>query len=159
MMSIIRWHGQPLTQAPLTKTGILSLEFAKTKQQATTISSSWKNERVHYTAIVNTSIDFIFIFFYSLFLFAACYRFSLQQTGVMKKISQIIALFGLTAGLLDCVENYFLLKMLSFTISNTEAAFTFWIASIKFILAAIAVIWILIQLLLLLLPKPKTISS
>ncbi len=155
----MRWHGQPLTQTSLTKTGILSLEFAKTKQQANAITTSWKNKDVHYTAIVNTSIDFLFIFFYSLFLFACCYWLVLKQTGVMKKISHTIALFGLTAGLLDCVENYFLLKMLAFTISDAEAAFTFWIAAIKFILAAIAVIWIFIQLLLLLVTKPKTLSS
>lgn len=155
----MRWHGKPLTQNPLTKTGILSLEFAKTKQQADIIATSWKNERVHYTAIVNTSVDFIFIFFYSLFLFACCYWFSLKQTGIVKKLSQTIALLGLTAGLLDCVENYFLLKMLSFTISNFETAFTFWIAAVKFSLAALAVIWILIQPALLLFPKPKTLSS
>lgn len=155
----MRWHGKPLTQTALSKTGILSLEFAKTKQQADAITATWKNKNVHYTAIVNTSIDFIFIFFYSLYLFAACYWFSLKQTGVMKKISQTIALFGLTAGLLDCVENYFLLKMLSFTISNTETAFTFGAASVKFLLAAVAVIWILIQLFFLLIPKPKTLTS
>lgn len=155
----MRRHGKPLTQTALSKTGILSLEFAKTKQQVDAITATWKNKNVHYSAIVNTSIDFIFIFFYSLFLFAACHWFSLKQTGVMRKISQTIALFGLTAGLLDCVENYFLLKMLSFTISNTEAAFTFWIATVKFILAAIAVIWILIQLFFLLIHKPKTLTS
>lgn len=159
MMSVMRWHGKPLTQSPLTKAGILSLEFAKTKQQSDAITTTWKDKQVHYTAIVNTSIDFVFIFFYSLFLFAASYWFSLKQKGIMKKLSQSIALFGLTAGLLDTIENYFLLKMLAFTASDAETVFTFWIAAIKFLLAAIAVVWILLQLLLLLIPKPKTFSS
>lgn len=159
MMSVMRWHGNALSQSPRTKAGILSLEFAKTKQQSDAITTTWKDKQVHYTAIVNTSIDFVFIFFYSLFLFAASYWFSLKQKGIMKKLSQSIALFGLTAGLLDSVENYFLLKMLANTASNAEIHFTFWTASIKFVLAAIAVLWILLQLLFLLIPKPKTLSS
>lgn len=155
MMSVMRWQGNALSESPRTKAGILSLEFAKTKQQSDAITTNWKNKQVHYTAIVNTSVDFVFIFFYSLFLFAASYWFSLRQKGSMKKLSQKIALFGLTAGLLDCVENYFLLKMLKYTASDAETNFTFWIASIKFVLAAIAVLWILLQVLLLFIQKLK----
>ncbi len=159
MMGVMRRHGKPLTQTAITKTGILSLEFAKTKQKADEVATTWINAALQKHAVQNTYIDFIFIFFYSLFLFTANWFFSIKQNSFFKKTSQTIALFGLTAGLLDVVENFYLLKMLHLNISNAEANFTWWLAAVKFLLAAIAVLWIFINLVLLIIPKPKTLST
>lgn len=158
MMGFMRWHGKPLTQILTTPTGILSLEFAKTKQRADEVTTTWSKANLQQHAVANTWFDFVFIFFYSLFLFGACYGFSLIHNAVAKKISRVIALLGLTAGLLDITENFFLFRMLDRSISNAETNLTWWLAVIKFSLAGIAAAWILINLVLLIIPKHKTLS-
>jgi hypothetical protein len=159
MMLVMRFHGKPLMQVPTAQAGILSLEFAKTKTRAAEIVTAWssissKNLRQH--AIINTHIDFAFILFYSLFLFTACYAFSMYQQGSLRSISKTISLFGLKAGLPDVVENFFLLRMLHNYFSEAEVRLTWWLALIKFSLAAIAVLWILFSLVHLLIKKPKS---
>lgn len=158
MTGVMRWHGNSLTKTATTKAGIVALEFAKTKQRADEITSTWSNAGLQQHAINNTYIDFVFIFFYSLFLFSANWLFSIKQYSVSKKITQLIALCGLTAGLLDIIENFFLLKMLHLNINNSEATITWWLAAIKFTFVAIAFLSILINLILLPFRKPKPSS-
>ncbi len=158
MIGVMRWHANSLTKTASTKAGIVALEFAKTKQRADEITNTWSNAGLQQHAINNTYIDFIFILFYSLFLFSANWLFSIKQYSVSKKITQFIALCGLTAGLLDIIENFFLLKMLHLNISNGEAYITWWLAAVKFTFVAIALLSILINPVLLLLRKPKPSS-
>ncbi len=158
MIGAMRWHGNLLTTTANTKAGIVALEFAKTKQRANEITNTWSNAGLQQHAINNTYIDFIFIFFYSLFLFSANWLFSIKQHSFIKKLIQLIALCGLTAGLLDCMENFFLLKMLHLNISNNEALITWWLAAIKFSFVTTALLSILINLLLLPFRKPKPSS-
>jgi len=148
MILVMRWHGAPLIMEPHSKKAIVSLEFAKSKQRADQIVSSWSDAGVKQHAFNNVSIDFLFLFFYSLFLFAVCYGFSFKQTGRVKRISQTVSLFGLTAGLLDVIENYFLYQMLNFSATNTQVEITWWIALVKFLLVGIVIGWILISWLL-----------
>jgi len=152
---VMRWHGKPLTQTPGTKAGIVSLEFAKTKQRADEIVNTWQSNGLQHHAISNTSIDYLFIFFYGFFLFTANWLISLRQNNPYKSISQTMAFFGLTAALFDVIENFFLFKMLSFAGTDAEIISTWWLATLKFILAAIAVFWILINLLYFIIAKPK----
>lgn len=158
MIGVMRWHGNPLTKTATTKAGIVALEFAKTKQRADEITTIWSNAGLQQHAINNTYIDFNFIFFYSLFLFSANWLFSIKQKSVIKKAIQLIALCGLTAGLLDIIENFFLLKMLHLNISNSEAYITWWLAAIKFTFVAIALLCLFINLILLPFRKPKPSS-
>jgi hypothetical protein len=148
MIGVMRWHSAPLVLEPHSKSAIVSLEFAKSKQRADQIVSSWTDAGVQQHAVNNVSIDFLFLFFYSLFLFAACYWFSFKQTGHVKRISQTISLFGLIAGLLDVIENYFLYQMLKFNASDIQIEITYWIALTKFLLVGIVTSWMLISLLL-----------
>jgi hypothetical protein len=150
MIIVMRWHGKPLTQTPSAKAGIVSLEFAKSKHKANTIVQEWKRAPgadLKKHAINNTWIDFIFILFYSLFLYSACYYFSLKQKKAAASFLRAVALLGLTAGLLDAVENYFLFQMLNEQITNTQALLTFWLAAFKFSLAGICVLCILVMFL------------
>lgn len=151
----MRWHGSSLSASPNTKAGILALEFAKNNQRADEITSTWSNAGLKQYAITNIYIDFIFIFFYSLFLFSANWLFSINQQPVFKKAARLAALSALVAGLLDIIENFFLLKMLHVSISNSETYITWWLAAVKFILAGIAFISILFHLVLFSFCKPK----
>jgi len=102
---------------------------------------------------------YLFIFFYGLFLFAANWFISLKQKNPYKTISQAIALFALIAAMFDVIENFFLLKMLALSCTDTEINSTWWLAALKFLLVAIAIAWILINLLYLIIAKPKTLTS
>jgi hypothetical protein len=155
---VMQWHGKPLSQLPTTKGGIVSLEFAKTKQRADEIVKEWRRHGLQMHAIRNTYIDYLFIFFYSLFLFAANWMISLKQKNPYKTISQAIAFFSLTAALFDVIENFFLFKMLAFSCTDAEINSTWWLAAVKFLLAAIAVLWILINLLYFIIAKSKTLT-
>ncbi len=162
LLFTMRWHGEVLTKFPSTKAGIVSLEFAKTKKNVTEILYEWNtvsSKNIHQHAVTNTAIDFLFIFFYSLFLFYACFWFSIKQQGLLSKLSRFISLLALVAGLLDVIENYFLLKMLSHSITDAEVLLTWWIAAVKFSLAGIAVVWILINIPMYFIFKPKTKTS
>lgn len=155
----MRWHGKPLAQLPKTKAGIVSLEFAKTKQRADEIVTYWSSNGLQEHAINNTSLDYLFIFFYGIFLFASIWMISFKQKKPYKTISQAIAFFGLIAALFDVIENYFLFKMLAFSCTDTEIYITWWLAAGKFLLVAIALFWILINLLYFIIAKPKTLTS
>lgn len=155
----MRWHGNLLTKTETTKAGIVALEFAKTKQRADEITSTWSNAGLQKHAINNTYIDFLFIFFYSLFLFSANWLLSIKQRSAIKKITQLIALLALTAGLFDIAENFLLLKMLHYNISDTEALLTWWLAVLKFSFVIAAFLWILIQLVILFIFKLKPTTS
>lgn len=148
MLATMRWHSAPLVLEPHSKKAIVSLEFAKSKQKADQIVSSWSDAGVQQHAVNNVSIDFLFLFFYSLFLFAVCYWFSFKQTGLVKRITQTVSLFALIAGLLDVIENYFLYQMLDFSATNTQVEITWWITLFKFLMVGIVISWVLISLLL-----------
>ena len=158
LLLIMRWHSGELAKSPLTKAGIVSLELAKTKSNADAIIKEWRSnaQNLQQHAIRNTYIDFIFILFYSLFLYAACYTISLYQTKRLAAISRIISLLALTAGFLDVIENYLLLQMLQHPFGETIPLATFYIAAVKFLFVGIAVLWLLILLLFYFIKKITT---
>lgn len=138
----MRWQGAALEKFEVSKAGIVSLEFAGTKERADSIVSAWQHAGLQQHAINNTNIDFGFIFFYSLLLFTLCFQVSLKQSHPVQKITQAFSLLGLLAGLLDVVENYFLYGMLHFTSTAVTTQLTSWLATIKFASAALVVLWI-----------------
>jgi hypothetical protein len=150
----MRWQGAPLEKFEVSKAGIVSLEFAGTKERADSIVNTWQHAGLQQHAITNTNIDFGFIFFYSLLLFTLCLQVSLTQSQRVQKITQAVSLLGLFAGLLDVIENYFLYGMLHFTSTAITTQLTSWLATIKFASVAFVMLWIAGSLLSLIF-KPK----
>ena len=142
MVVVMRWHGAPLytEAAPM---GIVSLELARTTNVSNTIISSWQQapNAVLQRAIVNTWIDFVFIIAYSLFLFSCCVMLAHRQRGISHQLSKLMALAALTAGLCDVVENACLLQQLETDVSALLSWCTWLLASIKFLLLALVVLW------------------
>lgn len=139
---IMQKQGAALAKFELSKRGIVSLEFAGTKERADSIVNVWQHAGLQQHAINNTNIDFGFIFFYSLLLFTLCFQVSLKQSQPVQKITQAVSLLGLLAGLLDVIENYFLYGMLHFTSTAVTTQLTSWLATIKFASIALVVLWI-----------------
>ena len=86
--------------------GIISLELAKTHEQAKVVTADWNIPG----AITNTYLDFVFIVVYSLFLFFGVYRLA-DRLKNPENLLKYLAWLAPLAGLLDFVENY---KMLIF---------------------------------------------
>ncbi len=148
MMILMFYTGRPLT-TPSTPAGILCLEFAKTESVVDDIISSWKKTSSGTSEIVdaaklNTYLDFIFLFCYSLFLASFCLRLanSLSASKIFAKYFRVLAVLSLMAGLLDVVENTGMLTSLNEAGSNVVAMITAVSATIKWSL----VIFILLSL-------------
>ncbi len=148
MIAVMRWHGAPLI-TPVSKAGIVSLELAKTTKQASKIINVWKHLKespdLIRHAITNTYIDFVFIIFYSLFLYSYCTFISTKQKQFPAGISRTLGMAALTAGFCDVVENYFMLLQLEQHVSATNAFLVWFFALIKFILLAATVLWCLLN--------------
>ena len=149
MIVVMRMHGAVLI-TPVSKAGIVSLELAKTGKQASEIINVWKYleppPNLIQQAITNTYIDFLFLLFYSLFLYAVCWSYSLRQQAPWASLSRILAMAALLAGLCDVIENYFMLQMLEQQVTETRAYLSWLFAAIKFMLLIPVVLWSLICL-------------
>jgi hypothetical protein len=145
MIIVMRMHGAVLI-TPVSKAGIVSLELAKTTEQATLIINEWEEEVVVKQAITNTYIDFVFILFYALFLYAYCFFISTKQQTWAATVSRTLAIAALTAGLCDVLENYCMLQLLQQSVTATYALFSWLFAVIKFGLLLLVIVWSLLNL-------------
>jgi hypothetical protein len=149
MITVMRWHGAPLI-TPVSKAGIVSLELAKTAKKASEIINVWNyleppSHLIHH-AITNTYIDFIFIIFYSLFLYAYCFFISNKQLPWAATVSRTLGLAALAAGFCDVIENYCMLQLLQQSVTGTYAFLSWLFAVIKFGLLVTVIVWSLLNL-------------
>jgi hypothetical protein len=152
MIVVMAKTGAPL-KTPATPKGIIDLEFAYNKIKIQNVLNAWaQNNSINNinTATNNTYYDFIFLFFYSLFLFFTCKKIARINNS---KPGLFIAKGALWAGLLDIFENTGMLITLSGNSSNTIAICTTIIAVIKWALAIAAAGYLLVGLIQLLITK------
>jgi len=137
MMVLMLITGKDLktTATPL---GIIDLELASTKTAVQNILKAWDNKvsegkELIKKARVNTFLDFAFLIFYSLFLFACCKRLasSLSHKKKWQNILHCFAAMALLSGLLDVVENTGMLMSLSGHSSSNIALMTAIAAYLK----------------------------
>lgn len=142
MMIVIRFQNESLItiSAPL---GIISLEFSNTALKVENIRSEWTGS-VRQSFYLNTILDYLYLFFYGLFLYFASSYFSWLRPGT-KKIGSLAAKAGIAAAGLDAVENALMVLSVTFGGFDLVALLTTIIASTKFILVAFAVLYVLIS--------------
>ena len=148
MIYVMASTGRSLN-TPATPLGILNLEFAYNTSRAHAVIEAWApidpagidNIRV---AIKNTWLDFIFLFFYSLFLFYACKSIAESFTGFIHKLGVLLAMGALNAGLLDIAENAGMLITLNGFSTDSIALFTSICSVIKWVLALSALAYVLL---------------
>ena len=145
-MYILGKLGEPLSKA--TKGGIIKLELAYSKTRVIKTIDAWsaastaENDNI---AIAKKSIwlDFIFIFFYSGFLFLASKAISRSFGGKFGRAGKWIATAALLAGSMNVFENCGILISLSMKTSDVTAFATAFCSSIKWILVTLAVLYVL----------------
>lgn len=147
-------------KTPATPKGILDLEFAYNSAKASIVLNAWAPNSITDNIAVaknNTWYDFIFLLFYSPFLFFTCKKIA-QITN--SKTGLLIAKSALCAGALDVFENAGMLITLSGNTSDSIALLTVIISVTKWILAITAVIYLLQGLVRLAIKKKlKTLLS
>ena len=130
-------------KTPATQKGILDLEFAHNSANTAVVINAWaSNSTIDNIGAAknNTYYDFIFLFFYALFLFFTCKKIAQINNS---NIGLLIAKGALGAGVLDIFENVGMLITLSGKSSDSIAMLTTIISAIKWVLAIAAVIYML----------------
>jgi hypothetical protein len=141
-------------KTPATPKGILDLEFAYSIEKVNVVMNAWHQKPDNIIdnrsiARVNTYFDFIFIFFYSGFLFLACKRIARTTNTPFLNSGNKIAYAAITAGILDILENTGMLISLNGNISAAVSFLTTFFSAIKWILALIAVLYVLAGIIIL----------
>ena len=142
MIYVMAKTGAPL-KTPATLYGILDLEFAYNAEKTTVVINAWASLDNIVAAKLNTWLDFLFLFFYSLFLFFACKKIAGTFHGMVAKSGQLIAKGALVAGFLDILENIGMLIALNGHISGSIAFCTTFVSVIKWVLAIMALLYVL----------------
>ena len=157
MMGVISKTGASL-KTSLTPHGIINLEFAHNAAKTRAIINVWagiKSADNIRAAKLNTWLDFIFIFFYSLFLFYLCKELAASTAGFLYVAGNVLANGSLVAGLLDILENTGILISLSGHITNNISLLTAISSIVKWALVLTAVVYILFGLAVILYKKYK----
>ena len=125
-----------------TKLGILNLEFAYDNDHAAKILNAWQPDEKINIARKNTYIDFVFLLFYSIFLFYSCKYLSKNFTGNLRMFGVFLSKASLIAGGLDILENSGMLITLSGNPSGIILLATAICATIKWLLALLAILYV-----------------
>ena len=148
MLYVMMSTGKTLktTATPL---GIIDLELAYNISKTTGIITAWSttgSDNINNIKVAtrNTWLDFIFLFFYSLFLFYSCKSIAESFNGFLQKTGMLLAIGALYAGLLDIAENAGMLFTLNGFASNSIAMFTAICSAIKWILVLAALLYIVL---------------
>ena len=144
MTIVMTIHGASL-KTPSTPKGILNLEFAYTTVQAASALNAWTvtgTSNNVFQAKMNTWLDFIYLFFYSLFFFHACQLLASSFSGIIQITGSLLAKGALIAGMLDILENTGMLLTLNGHLSQYTTLLTFIFSISKWILVIAAIIYV-----------------
>jgi hypothetical protein len=135
MVVIMQWQGKSL-KTPTSLHGILDLEFAGNHVRLNELITVWEPANVY----INIGLDFIFIISYVSFFLEAC-RF-INYTKTFRKSTKTIGILSISAGILDILENFFMLRAFSAT-GGKAIAIAGYFAAAKFFLIAVVVLFII----------------
>jgi hypothetical protein len=150
LMIVVMTKTGAALKTPATPNGILNLEFAYNTTETTVVVNAWEANNNIAAAKNNTYYDYIFLLFYSLFLFLLCKKIAVIKNS---KTGLLIAKGALMAGVLDIFENAGMLYTLSGNASNSAALLTTIFSVIKWILALTAAVYGVVGLIQLLIKR------
>jgi len=131
---------------PLSPMGIVSFEFSSNMQNADSIMSSW-NETGKISAALNLGLDYLFILMYTTTLLSGCIVLtkcaSYEKGKTIKYLSKVMIISSVVAALLDVIENFALIRILTGNGSDNLAALAMYCAIPKFILVGLVILFII----------------
>lgn len=125
--------------------GIISFELSGSLLESLKIITSWNSTAQIYAGF-SLGLDYFFLFAYSFFLYATSVHLATQYKDKMIFVYRIglsVGLLQLSAGLLDAIENYMLLRLLSGSYDEIFSILAYYCASVKFIFVGIGMLYIL----------------
>jgi hypothetical protein len=138
---LLRFQGRlETTASPL---GIVSLEFARSTAAVSEIRDAWSDAGMTGRARTNIWIDFLFIPFYAMLFYTLCGSISVRLKDFAAKAGVFLAFGALVAGLLDLFENILMLLALDGHYNTVTATLTATLAGGKFLLLALALLYVL----------------
>ena len=149
---VMRWQGQPLVTS-VSPAGIVSFELANTLHEANAIIAAAGKANLQ----LNIIIDFLFILAYTSFLVFCCQALiKSYRLPDLKSLTATFMRLSIVAGVLDYIENSAMLVTLGGYGSDMSVIVTRWAAIIKFAIAAIVIVYILIAALVVLATTKKS---
>ena len=142
MFFLMRWQGQTLQTSAITKGGILALEFAKTTTRANECLAEWRMQDMKN----NTYLDFIFITSYTFFFVTAIRKLTYRKL-ISYGLRPFMIAVAIIAGLTDFLENMQILRYVSGAATDHVISSVYWLASFKFVLVGLTIVFLLISLL------------
>jgi len=139
---LLRLQGEGLIQ-PYANKGIVSLEFAYTAEKTAAVVEGWKADGLLKKASNNILIDFLFIPFYSMLFYTLAGSISVRLAGKASSLGVLLAFFSLIAGVFDAIENMFMLTSMHLFSSDFTSIITAILAALKFLLLALALLYII----------------
>jgi len=142
MIAALRFQGASLTTLNSSR-GIVDLELATKPSQVSALMDSWDLTVVK----MNIWLDFLFIVSYVAFLALASEAVSSKwKNQGMRVIGLTLARVALVTGVLDIGENLLMLQTIAGNFTLVSLQLTHYFATIKFTLAAIVIIYLLISI-------------
>ena len=135
----MRYQGQSLV-TPVSPKGILDFEFARTAERFMQLRL-FLNPASFRT---NIYLDFLFIGAYVWFLASAC-GWVKEKTG-KESWSNVFTTVAISAGFFDICENFLLILIFDGKFDPSVLEIVFYCALIKFILAGLVVIYLLVSI-------------
>jgi hypothetical protein len=131
--------------------GIGSFELAKDINKSINIIKVWKNDNVLQVAGLSLGFDFVFIFFYTLFISLLLFLVTINKAqDYTKVIGKFLIITMLLAAAFDSVENFALIKLLLGNTQELWSQIAYYTAVIKFLIVILSLLFVLSRLVLLL---------
>jgi hypothetical protein len=139
MIVVMRFQGSSL-KTTTSPRGIIDLEFANTPQRLHELLLRWDISVVK----MNIWLDFLFIVSYVLFLSIAAGLCAEKwpERSVPRQAGLFFAKITYVAGILDIAENLLMLQSIQGNFTDVSLQLTFYCAAVKFILAALILIYL-----------------
>ena len=151
MIFILRWEGACLKTA-ISPRGILDLEFADTPARLNELMNIWNRNIVRG----NIWLDFLFIVSYVMFLSIASELTSaFWSHTIIKKMGLLLAKAAYFARILDIAENLLMLQSIAGNETVNSLQLTAFCAGLKFIIAGIVLLYLIISLPVIFRNKPS----
>lgn len=142
MIVVMQWQGSAL-RTPQSSRGVVDLEFAKTPERFRQLQLFWNTGVV----LQNIYLDFLFIIAYTWFLVAA-------SKAVNNKWTNLFSGLAISAAACDVLENFLMVMVLNGRFNLSVLHIIYYCAAIKFILAGVVLVYLLLSLFGLFKTKP-----
>lgn len=116
---------------------LIDLELAGSVVDANFMLDYWKNSEVLQWVYFHIGLDYLFLVSYSFFLFFACHASALQIKAFpfFTTLGLVVGWLQPLAGILDLIENYALIHMISGSLDEFWPKLSSWCAMPKFAIA------------------------